>query len=119
MKYRALDPSGDYIFGKGSQDFLGEAAAVAQAIQTNLALFKGEWWEDLEDGLPMFQSILQNNDSKEQLGIIDMFVKERITSTQGVSRIDSYQSSYYNRTYSAVGSVTTTSGQSATVEVKF
>lgn len=62
MKYRRLDTDHDMCFGKGAQDYLVDSVsnpeAVAQAIQTRLLLFLGEWWENINDGLPMFQQIL-------------------------------------------------------------
>ena len=58
MRYRALSPTGDFSFGKGGQDYLTGTEAIAQAIRTRLLLLLGEWWEDQEDGLPLFQRIL-------------------------------------------------------------
>ena len=53
--YRALDPTThDPIWGNGLANFLTDIYAVAQAIDTSLQLFVGEWWASLSSGLSMF-----------------------------------------------------------------
>lgn len=118
MKYRALDPNGDYSFGKNIQDFISSTGAVAQAIKTNLLLLKGEWWEDLNEGLPFFQSILGPG-TPDHVSAADLLIRERITKTQGVSEILDFQSVYESksRSYSVSCKVKITSGSTATVEV--
>jgi hypothetical protein len=55
---RNMGPSYDPLYGNGQGNFLYDADAVAQIIGTTLRLFQGEWWENLLDGVPMFQQIL-------------------------------------------------------------
>jgi hypothetical protein len=55
---RNMGPNYDPLYGNGQGNFLYDAYAVAQIIGTTLRLFQGEWWENLLDGVPMFQSIL-------------------------------------------------------------
>lgn len=99
MKYRALDNDGDYSFGRSTQDCLTDTDAIAQAIKTNLLLLQGEWWEDLSDGLPLFQHILEQPGTPDNLSAADLLIKERILSTLGVREILNFQSSYENRKY--------------------
>ncbi len=84
MRYRRLDENHDYTFGKGLGNFLedevGNPEAVAQAIQTRLLLFTGEWWEDLRDGLPLWQKILGNR--VRDRGIVDSLIVDRIKGLQ-------------------------------------
>jgi hypothetical protein len=56
IQYLRLDATNDPILQP--QASLTDLYAVAQAIQTRLLLFQGEWWENLSAGTPMFQSIL-------------------------------------------------------------
>lgn len=65
ISVRALDVNGDPIYGNGQNNFLNDIQAVAQIIQTSLLLFQGEWWGDLNEGLPLFQSILGSNNGKK------------------------------------------------------
>lgn len=106
MKYRRLSPTGDYMFGFGNTSFLAGAQAVSQAIQTKLKLFQGECWEDLNEGLPFFQSIAGNTDRSA----IDLLVKARIQETPNVRSITSFQSAITDRKYSATATVNTTFG---------
>jgi len=41
--YRKLGPNADPIRGQGLNDFLTDLSSVAQAVQTRLALWQGEW----------------------------------------------------------------------------
>ena len=56
LSYLALDSSYDPIFANGTS--LTNLQAVTQAILTRLRLFLGEWWENLNLGLPVFQTML-------------------------------------------------------------
>ncbi len=97
MQYRALDEQGDYTLGQNKMKQGKEA--VAQAIKTRLDLLYGQWWENTEDGLPLFEKILgAYGDNRE---MIDMLISERIAETKDVREIKSYESTFQNRVYSA------------------
>ena len=118
MIYRSLDKEGDFTFGQGKQNFLNEEAAVAQAIKTRMKLLQGEWWENLEDGLPLFQKILARRQPKE---VIDQIIKKRILGTPNVKSITEYESTWNNeeRKYSFQGKVKTIFGDILVSEVMF
>lgn len=99
MRYRMLDVNGDYSFGSGQQNFTYGSYAVAQAINTRLAFLKGEWWEDLEIGLPLFQNILGQQGTPDNIEIVDLLIKQTIADTQDVTEIKNFDSSYENRIY--------------------
>ena len=94
MKYRMLDKNGDYQFGHSLQDITYGVYAVAQAVKTRLLLFQGEWWEDMENGLPLFQRIIGQRFSQQDTSIVDSLIKERIITTENVAGISDFQSSY-------------------------
>lgn len=106
MKYRRLSPTGDYVFGFGNTSFYTDADAVAQAIQTKLKLFQGEWWEDLDDGLPFFQQIAGSRDKDA----IDLLIRSRILDTPNVLMITTFSSTLQDRKYTASADVLTTYG---------
>ena len=110
MIYRSLDIDGDYRFGHGKNDFLNGVDAVAQAIMTRLKLLKGEWWEDLEDGLPLWQSILGMRTPK---AVIDRIIQERVLGTNNVTGISNLSSSFEadTRSYTFYCVVDTAFGQ--------
>jgi len=90
MRYRKLDPDGDYSFGHSQADFYrDQPEAVAQAVQTRLGLFTGDWFLDQSQGTAWRTNVLGKNTKS----VYDMVLKERIAQTTGVVSIDSYTSS--------------------------
>jgi hypothetical protein len=89
MKYRKLDKNGDFSFGHGAQDyFVDSSEAVAQAIQTTLALFQGEWFLDSTVGVPWTTEVLGYGTQ----GLYDTVIQRVILSVQGVDSIVNYSS---------------------------
>lgn len=86
MKYRALDPNGDYQVGLPFLD--NSPGCVAQAISTRLKLWQGEWFLDITAGTPWNQSILGRSVNP------DAYIKQAILGTLGVQSIATYQSNY-------------------------
>lgn len=118
MKYRKLTATGDYSFGNNAQDFITDAQAVAQAVQTRLHLLRGEWWETPEDGLPLFQSILGVSNTEKNKQTADLLIQQRILGTTGVTEINNYISVVdgVSRTFTISCDINTVYGL-ATVEV--
>ena len=110
MKYRKLDENGDYVFGSRKNMFHVEAAAVGQAIETRLKLLLEEWWENTEDGLPLFQQILGSFGGGDNLDGVDLIVQERILTTPNVVEIKDFQRDFKNRKYSFTAVVKTIYG---------
>jgi hypothetical protein len=112
MRYRILDSNGDYSFVKGQQNLTYGTFAVSQAIKTRINLLYGEWWENTDEGLPLFQSILGKNGTANNLTIADALIKERIIGTQDVTSIESFSSTYDSetRSYSFTATVNTKYG---------
>ncbi|MCB2297804.1 hypothetical protein [Clostridium tagluense] len=110
MRYRMLDANGDYLFGRGQQCFTFGRFAVSQAINTSLALLKNEWWEDTSAGLPLFQSILGQTGSHDNIAIADLLIKKVISGVTGVTEIQDFTSTYENRVYTFTCSVNTLYG---------
>ena len=118
MRYRMLDENGDYSFGKGQQNITYGIYAVSQAIKTRLLLLKGEWWENKEEGIPLFQDILGTSGAADNLTIVDNLIKERIIKTKDVLAIKEFNSSFENRSYSFSCKVDTKYGE-ATISLSF
>lgn len=107
MKYRKLSPTGDYTFGQGPSEFLVDSPeAVAQAVQTRLALFTGEWFLDTTDGTPYSTQILGTGTQ----GLYDQAIQERIIATPGVTSITEYSSTLNNRALSVNATISTLYG---------
>lgn len=111
IKVRKLDNYRDPVFGGGKNDYVTDIDAVAQIIQSRLLFFKGEWWEDLEDGLPMWQSILGASGNNKKL--VDAMIQKQVLDTPYVNGIDSVDSSFdpESRSYVFSAVVNTEFGQ--------
>lgn len=89
LRYRKLSPTGDYSFGGGQADFyINVPAAVAQAVQTRLLLWLGEWYLNTSDGTPYLESIL----GKHSQQTADTVIQDQILNTQGMINISEYSS---------------------------
>lgn len=99
MIYRRLSKGWDYTFGNGTSNYIKGAEAVAQAIKSRLLLLYGAWWEDQEDGLPLWQKILGSSGRPENQQAVDLIIRDRISETEGVLAITAWTSSFENRNY--------------------
>lgn len=89
IAYLLLDSAYDPVFTDGSS--LTDANAVSQAILTRLKLFLGEWWENLNLGLPVFQSIVGQLASQRALAAIQLVIQQVIAGTPYVTSVSSPQ----------------------------
>lgn len=95
MRYRRLDPDGDYTIGSGQSDFYtNQPEAVAQAVGTRLRLEFGSWFLDVTDGTNWQTGVLGNNTTNTR----DIILQSRILDTPGINEILSYQSSFDGNT---------------------
>ncbi len=87
MRYRQLDPDGDYVAGPAVFFLVNTPEAVAQAVETRIRLFAKEWFLDLREGLNL-ELILGYHTQ----GTRDIEVKQRIAGTKGFKTLLSYGS---------------------------
>jgi hypothetical protein len=94
MRVRAIDQNGDYVCTGATSEFLVDSpAAVAQCIQTALALWQGQWWLDVSAGVPWSTEVL----GRYPTPLYDQVIKTAILDVTGVNSILSYSSSLSNR----------------------
>jgi hypothetical protein len=119
MRYRRQDANGDYVFGHGDADFLvNSPAAVAQAIETRLRLFLGEYFLDTTVGMPWQTAVLGYNTSL----VYDAAIRNCIEETQGFLSFVSYSSTLNKATrVLTVSAVVNTlySGQPSALQLSF
>jgi hypothetical protein len=97
---RALNPiTWEPLYGNGQNCFISDLQAVAQILAQRLKLFQGEWWENLDDGLPLFQSILGSSAGQKNLQVITNLISARILGTVYVTSISSLTISYESRVF--------------------
>ncbi len=106
---RALDANGDPRRGAGISNFLADLDAVAQILATRLRLLRGEWFENLAEGTPLFQQLLGHPTNSDAVGLL---LRERILGTPYVTSIQSMQVVYQpaGRNFSFFASVLTRFG---------
>ncbi len=113
VRVRKLDSNYDVVFGNGKLDYLEDLDAVVQMIRTKLLLFKGEWWENTDIGLPLWQSILGVPGAGNNKQAVDALIQKRILETPYVTSMESMSSAYdaATRSYSIAVTVNTAFGQ--------
>lgn len=90
MLYRILDANNDYSFGNSLLNFYKDnPQAVAQAVETRLLLWLGEWYLNTDDGTPYVQGVL----GKHPQSTIDATIQDRVIQTENVTGISNYVSS--------------------------
>jgi len=77
--------------GQGLNNFLTDAAAVAQILATRIKFLKGESFENTADGTPLFQSILTKSTTMPAVALI---LRQRILGTPFVTAISSFTINY-------------------------
>ena len=91
MRVRKLDQNGDMSFGHGLRDFwIDVPDGPAQAALTRLMLWLGEWFLDLEDGMPWNTQVL----GKYTGDLRDVAIQTRVLGTPGVTEIVNYYSQF-------------------------
>jgi hypothetical protein len=89
-----LDANHDLVLGGSGLNLLVDIDAVAQIIQTRLLLFQGEWWENTNEGLALWQSILGVGGASRNLATINLLLQQRIELSPFVTGVQNVQSSF-------------------------
>lgn len=82
MIVRGLDSQGDWLFGKGKNDYKKDNEAIAQNIKTRLQSFLGDCFFDVGAGLDWFNLL----GSKDQTAL-KLAVSATILNTSGVIKL--------------------------------
>ena len=89
ITYLRLDAEYDPVFEPSVA--LQDLYAVQQAIQTRLLLFQGEWWENLNEGTPMFQEIMGQRVNANSEQIMALALSQRIAGTPYVTGVQNIE----------------------------
>lgn len=91
MLSRKLDSNWDMTFGQGLGNYLVDRDAVMQNVKTRLQHLRGEWFLDVDAGVPYLQEICIKPANQE---LADAIIKETIIDTDGIKTLESYSSSF-------------------------
>lgn len=107
MTVRLLDADGD-ITTSGKQ-FTSGVEEVAQTVKTRLRLYLGEYFRNVNDGTPWWESILGKGGT---LSSKEAIIKNRIVRTEGVVRLVEFNTSFdiNTRAYTVTAGILTQYG---------
>lgn len=112
MRYREMDPDGDYVFRGNSPFLVNSPQAVAQAVLTRMRLWVGEWFLDSREGLAT-PEILGRYTALTR----DLAVQRRIVTTPGVRALLAYNSTVDGRSFRVSARIDTVYGPATLDEV--
>ncbi len=109
MIVRRLDANHDMTFGFGAGNYARDAEAVRQSVRTRLLTHLGEWFLDLDAGVPWLDRILTK---PADLALAESLIKRCIAQTEGVASIDRFALTFDRsaRAVSIAAAVTTIYG---------
>lgn len=85
-----LNPSHDlFIEGKDISMFETIENGTVQAVKIRLQNYQGNWFLDLNNGIPYYQEIFGYSDTKD---LADTYIKTAIKNTDNITSITSYSS---------------------------
>ena len=96
IRVRRLNKNWDPVYGSGVDDYVFDQEAVMQIIESRLRLWQGEWWENLKEGLPMFQRIIGKLGTNK--AIVDRLLQNRILGSPHVISIVKFVSEFTGTT---------------------
>lgn len=83
MRVSGLTTGGDWRFGKGRAIYLRRSDAIQQNVVTRLRSFVGDWFADIDAGLPWIEMLGTRNNSTRLLREVERVVLQ----TEGVRAI--------------------------------
>jgi len=107
---RALDSNNDLMVRGGSLLTVADGAEIVQHVRSRLLFYLGEWFLDIDAGVPYFQEIFTK---PANLANIESIFKSKILRTQGVQKLTDFSMTYEggsSRTLSVSFSAETTFG---------
>ena len=112
MKFRALDGTWDWKFGKGVGSYSTESMAIAYDVKSKILSWLGDCFFDETAGIDWY-NILGSKDQKSQL---DSVIKKIVVDEYGVIELSFFESSIENRQYTCTVRFKTIYNE--TIEVK-
>lgn len=89
MRVRRDDKNGDMTFGRDDENYwVNSRFGVGQLVESRMMLWKGQWFLNVQDGMPWATRVLGKYTSDTR----DDAVQDRINATTGVLDIGDYNS---------------------------
>ena len=110
MLLRPADASGDVLPVLSSADLFSGPEAVAQLVQYQLSLLRGEWWENPEWGFFVLETLQSSRLTEAETAAVAAQITAYIRETPGVLEVENVQFSVSSRQFSYACSVRTGEG---------
>ncbi len=91
MKSYSLNSDNDIYLDGGRFVLIEDGAQVAAKLRTNLLTYLGEWFLDLNTGVPYFQEIFVK---PVDLANVESILKQTILTTDGVESLTTFETSF-------------------------
>jgi len=88
---RALDSNNDLLIENGSFVVVDKGAETAQHVRSRLLFYFGEWFLDVQAGVPYFQEVFTK---PANLANIESILKQTIIQTPGVETLNEFSMDY-------------------------
>lgn len=82
-------PTGELVLSNGDLALITGSDAVLQDIHRRLRTFLGEWFLDIEAGVPYYQDILKKNPNPQ---VVATVIQNAILGTLGVIELQEFDS---------------------------
>lgn len=100
--------SHDLVISNGDLKLLNDEGRVAQqTLKINLLFFRGEWFLDLDYGVPYLQTIFKKTTNKT---MVDSIMRGTIINSYNIQSIETFRSEVVDDKYYIRELVATTSG---------
>ena|SRR5690606_17884111 len=86
-----LDQKGDLLISDYDLSLIEGQDQISQNLAIRLRFVLGEWYLDIESGIPYYQDIFIKSPNRNR---IETIIKDEIVNTQGINRLLSFQSDY-------------------------
>ena len=93
MIFRGVNSEGEWIYGKGKSDYLRDVEALAKNIETRIKEWKYDCFFATEQGVDYYNLLDRGTKT-----LLDSDIKKVILQTEGVLRIDFFESEINNET---------------------
>jgi hypothetical protein len=112
---RRLDENWDMRFGHGLSDYAVDQEAVSQNVKTRLQLLRGEWFLDVDAGVPYLQEIMVK---PADLQLAEAIIKQTIIETDGIDELRTFSMDFNRDTRVLFISATVTTIYGTTENIK-
>lgn len=111
---RSIDKNGDWEFGRGLSSYKKEQDAIIQNLKTKLKEWKFDCFFAMNSGVDYKNRLSKTN----QKPLLDQEIKSIIVATQGVTKLNSFNSNVENRAYKVTFNINTIYSKNSDITIE-